>query len=370
MRDTLLQAAQGDHVPRRGTYVPQLQDHAGERRAWSQLRFADRELLKATTPLIQIVGGNKRELTRPAVHDHVKRIVEALGTAQPMYLDFLRAHPGRTLDTPQGPASTAEVAYSYARRNGLRFVPVVSTKSPAAHLAAASNVAIFDGCGVALRHKIFGTAAAGGASLDEVLSARVEELRVETKEIDLLLDMDYLDEDVQVSSQRILRLVDRAARVGAWRRVVLSGSSIPKTLKCVPDGSTGLLDRREWRIWQELPKEHRAGLDFGDFGIQHPTPPKEGGPGMRANIRYTTADGHLIVRGVGPMTDQGAAQYVGLCQRLMESGEFFGSEYSWGDEMIERCASLITPPSSQNFWRAAGTAHHVRVLIEQLAETE
>lgn len=369
MRGTLLQPAQGDHVPRRGTYVPQLQDHAGELRAWSQLRIANRELLEATTPLIQIVGGNKRQLTRPAVHGHVKRIVEALGTDQPMYLDFLRAHPGRTLDTPKGPASTADVAYKYARRKGLQFVPVVSTKSRAAHLEAAANVAIFDGRGLALRHKIFGTAAAGGDSLDEVLSAHVEEMHVETEEIDLLLDMDYLDEDVKVSSQRIVRLVEKAARVGAWRRVILSGSSIPKTMQCVPEGDIGLLDRREWRIWQDLPEEHRADLDFGDFGIQHPTPPKTGGPGMRANIRYTTPEGHLVVRGVGPVTDEGAAQYVGLCQRLINSGAFSGSAFSWGDEMIERCASLTTPPSGQDFWRAAGTAHHVRVLIEQLAET-
>jgi hypothetical protein len=365
MQPSLFDAATSPLPARRG-YVPCLQDHAGELLALTSLRADAAAALDDLTPVIQVVGGNKRQLSRDAIKGHIGRIAGALGTDRQFYLDFLRADPARTLSVRGGEAPVAEVAYRYARRRGLSFVPVSWTTSRAGHVNAAANAAVVDRRGLALRHRVLRSTSAAGAPIEEVLGARLADLRLPPEDVDLLLDLEYLDEDIELPPERMVRLIVAARSVGSWRRVVVTGSSIPKTMGCVPEDGSRLLERREWALWLTMPAEVRDGLDFGDHGIQHPTPPKDGGPGMRANIRYTLADGHLVVRGRGDVRVEGAAQYAELCRRLVASGHFAGRSYTWGDELIQRCANQEIPPGDQTMWRAAGTAHHLRLVSEQV----
>lgn len=357
-----------DLVPVARGYVPHLQDHAGELLALRSLIATDAAVLDAVTPVLQLVGGKKRELSRAAIKGHIERIAGGVGADRLFYLDFLRADPARRLPTRTGETTAAEMAYDYARRHQLAFIPVAWTTSRAGHVNATANAAVCDGRGLALRHRVLGSTSAAGIPLDELLARCLADLRLPANETDLLLDLGYLDEDIEVSSSRVARLAAKAASVGPWRRIVLSGSSVPKTMGCVPEDGSGMLERREWALWLSLPAELREALDFGDYGIQHPTPPKDGGPGMRANIRYTLPDAHLVVRGRGDVRVEGAAQYVALCQRLVASGHFAGPKYTWGDDLIQRCADSHVPPGDQTTWRAAGTAHHLRVLSEQVRQ--
>jgi hypothetical protein len=107
-------------------------------------------------------------------------------------------------------------------------------------------------------------------------------------------------------------------------------------------------------------------VDFGDYGVQHPVPPQSSGPGMRANIRYALEDRHFIVRGRGEVRIEGAGQYVGLCERIVNSGLFKGAAYSWGDRIIKLCADGQLNPGNQTKWRGAGMAHHIRITSEQI----
>lgn len=367
MQRSLLDSAP-DLVPGARGYVPHLQDHAGELLALRSLIATDAAVLDAVTPVLQLVGGKKRELSRAAIKGHIERIAGGIGADRLFYLDFLRADPARKLPTRSGEITAAEMAYRYAREQELSFIPVAWTTSRAAHVNATANAAVSDGRGLALRHRVLRNTSAAGIPIDELLASCLADLRLPANETDLLLDFEYLDEDVEVSPARVARLAAKAATVGSWRRIVLSGSSVPKTMGCVPEDGSRMLERREWALWLALPAELRGRLDFGDHGIQHPTPPKDGGPGMRANIRYTLPDAHLVVRGRGDVRVEGAAQYAELCRRVVTSGHFAGPSYSWGDELIQRCADSQMTPGDQTMWRAAGTAHHLRVLSEQVRQ--
>jgi Beta protein len=345
-------------------YVPVLQDHAGERDALASLRVTKPAGFESVIPVVEIVGRKTTPMSRDAVKGHIKRLVEALGTKQDVYLDFLRASPTRLVSTPAGRYTTAEIAYDAARRRSLRFMPVAWSDSRPAQINAAANAAIADGRGLALRHRVIGRATAG-ASMSDSLRASIASLQVSPGDVDLLLDLGFLDPDVEISTDRLARLVTQCAAIGDWRRMVLMGSSIPASLGCVPEGGNGFIERREWQLWSALPKPVREILDFGDYGIQHPTPPKTSGPGMRANIRYSVDGRHFIVRGRGEVRIEGAAQYVGLCERILTSGFFAGEGYSWGDQLIKGCAEGVIAPGDQTKWRAAGTAHHIRLLTEQ-----
>ena len=139
----------------------------------------------------------------------------------------------------------------------------------------------------------------------------------------------------------------------------------------VKEGTVGRLPRREWALWKEL---RRGGIDrdvvYGDYAVQHPDPPMEGessGPGMRANIRYTLDEETLVPRGRGPLITEGAQQYRELCAAIVNDPGFAGESYTWGDKVIADCARGLGSAGSQNTWRGAGTSHHLRLAVDQVA---
>jgi hypothetical protein len=123
-----------------------------------------------------------------------------------------------------------------------------------------------------------------------------------------------------------------------------------------------------WCALTELGLSRRP--TFGDYAIQNPDPPLDdqpSGPGQRANIRYTTDAATLAPRAVGAVIQEGAEQYRQLCRQLVAQPEFAGADFSWGDLQIAECADGVGEPGWQNRWRGAGTSHHLRHVVDQLA---
>lgn len=352
-----------DGDERRGAYTPVLLDKAGELRALTSLRGS----LEDVTPVLRIQGRPSTPLSRDALRGRVGQIADAIGPSKTFYLDFARLKPERELELRGKKFTTAELAYRYARLKQLDFVPVAWSNSSAWHLNDVGNAAAFDGRGAALRVPVIGTAATSGAELSKLLKRRAGDLGLPIEQIDLWLDVGFIPEDTEFSARRLTRLLSRCEAVGPWRRVFLAASSMPASLSEIKEGTAGPIVRREWLLWKDLPPEVRERLEFGDYGIQHPVPPGKGGRGMRANLRYTSGGVHFIVRGKGPWTDEGVRQYVGLCGKLVASSHFRGPGYSPGDSTFSRCAKGLLAPGAQDMWREAGTAHHIKNVLEQLA---
>lgn len=351
--------------PRLRGYVPVLQDKSGELDALRSLAATRPEVLDALTPALHIVGPKRGHLRREVVKSRVRRIRNAVGTRE-VYLDFARADPTHCVELRGERLTLAQAAYHYARQYGLAAIPVIHTGASAVSVDAAIEAASADGRGLAIRHRLLGTTSSKGVPSAQVVSGLLDDCGLPADEVDLWLDLGFLDEEREVSPHRVARVIERFERIGQWRRIVLTGSSMPIGLGIVPEGTDRVLPRREWLLWNELSADLRQRIDFGDYAVQHPSPPSQGGAGMRANIRYTVGQGHLIVRGRGPFNVEGVAQYVGLCARVISSGSFAGSGYSWGDDIISKVADRRLPPGTQTMWRAAGTAHHLRVVTEQL----
>jgi Beta protein len=139
----------------------------------------------------------------------------------------------------------------------------------------------------------------------------------------------------------------------------------------VDEGTIGELPRREWELWSAMKRLSSGRVPtFGDYVVQHPEPPRDdirGGPGMRANIRYTLHGSTLIARGRGSVIQEGREQYRELCQQLFGTPEFSGPDFSWADAEIAACARGEIQPGWQNHWRGAGSSHHFRLVIDQLS---
>jgi hypothetical protein len=351
-------------------YVPAVQNKPGELDA---LRHASPETWSRLTPLVEIVGRKNPPATykREAVGRWVKRIVEAIGS-RPCFLDILRLRPEHLVTGSGGESPVLSSIYAAARKRGMVFVPVLPIGSGESHADLVRDAIAHDGRGAALRYPILSFALEPSATQASVLANALTKLGLDVTNADIFIDLAYLSGDEELHPDDVGEAIEEVTAVGQWRSVVLLGTSMRSMLGgMITEGTIGEIPRREWELWSALRASPPARLPtYGDYVVQHPHPPSDdngGGPGMRANIRYTTSDLTLVVRGQGPLIQEGREQYRNLCQQLCQRPEFAGPGFSWGDAQIAGCASGEIEPGSQNQWRGAGSSHHLRLVTEQVS---
>ncbi len=329
-----------------GHYLAVVQSKTGERHA---LANALPSTWARLTPLVEVVGPKtpKPPLTETSVAAWMLRLSKALG-AHPFYLDIMRLDPTLSVTGKNGQDPVLARMYAEARKRAMRFVPVVHVgESGAAHVQLVADAALEHGNGVGLRYRIRTVLPPAGKTHREVLSAQLDDLGAAVTDADLLVDLAFLDEDDEVHPHDIADALREMCAVGEWRCLVVIGTSIPKMLSCVKEGSVGSIPRREWDLWSGLAKCDLPRMPaFGDYAIQNPDPPAEdiAGNTMRANIRYTAATETIVARGRGPVSQEGNEQYQDLCDQLVKQSEFSGAAYSWGDTVIDECANCLREP--------------------------
>jgi hypothetical protein len=81
---------------------------------------------------------------------------------------------------------------------------------------------------------------------------------------------------------------------------------------------------------------------------------------------YTAQDDWLIVKGRN-VRQYGFDQYFELCRALVGRPEYYGRDFSWGDNFIAQCATRELGPGNATTWRKVGTNHHLTVVVRALA---
>lgn len=350
-------------------YVPALQNKSGELAA---LRGASGEVWERMTPLLHLVGPKSQgeTLSQERVKSWVKKAADAVGD-HPIYLDILRIKPSRSVVSKQGvKAPLLNEIFVAARKRKMKAIPVIwAGQTTASHIKQVGQAAGADGHGVALRYRLRSVSFPPSQSAEEYVDGLLASLGMTRQCADLLIDLDCLDPEDEVDPADIAELILELGPLEDWRSVVLLGSSMPKSMSVVKKASIGELPRAELEIWRELRKANfpRA-LAFGDYAVQHPHPPADGGgPGMLADLRYTVADRTIVHRGEAVLTE-GSEQYRDLCQALVAETEFEGRGFSAGDRTFYDCARGLIRPGAQSMWRGAGTSHHMRFVTRQLQQ--
>jgi len=366
-----------------------LQDHLGERTA---LLRASPQAWAQMTPLMEVVARGGK-MSAESIKAHVRALKQAVGQ-RPVYLDIKKLEPCTPTQTSDGERPALEILHEAARARGLAFMPVVWTSSNEEHLGIVANTNYLDSQGLALRHRVSGVAIPNGITLESLLKARLEHLRVDASEVDLLLDLEYLDLDSEPSARWVAGLVTQSARAGTWRSIVLIATSVPSSFGngIVPEHSAKELPRREWTLWRNVVKRVEQPVAFGDYAVQNPVPPPNPPPiGPWANIRYTLEETLFVARGFDTRT-RGTDQYAELSTWVTSHPSFRGGAFSHGDSEIATWSASGQPqvplagsmedfnddfeesaevarPASPTYWRGVGTSHHLEQVTEQLRQS-
>jgi hypothetical protein len=184
--------------------------------------------------------------------------------------------------------------------------------------------------------------------------------------IDLIVDFDV----VQSVDQRYAAAFEKLPEPDLWRTLVFLGGAFPKDLSQLAVGQH-VLPRHDWLAWKNLHVPFGCSRPlYGDYTIQcgdYSEPPPFAN--FSASIRYTAAEGWVVMRGEGVRnaTGSGYAQWPANAQLLCERPEFCGAAFSRGDRYIELMGTA--PPSSGNAssWLRAGINHHMSLASRQAA---
>lgn len=138
-----------------------------------------------------------------------------------------------------------------------------------------------------------------------------------------------------------------------------------------------LADKPRWEIttFGNLRARLRSNLrrpSFGDYGVAYPRTSAPVAFAPAPQIRYTTAEAWLILKG-RKNNRRGHAQFFDICQQIAQRPEFTPT-LSWGDRQISANAKLahVEPPppdarpGNATTWRAIGTSHHMALVINRL----
>jgi hypothetical protein len=355
-------------------YVPVLKGKEGEFSALEALAKPTNDVRNWLMPLIEIPDvpyDYATEESGKSLDQHVSGIADRLRKCwqdRPLYIELPWSEGEEGLSDGR---VALEAVLSDCVDRGVQAVPVLSRKKSDRYLSAACRYSITTRSSLCVRLLV--------ADFEEDIDLESEIGRLlrgldgaGASPVDLVLDLEDLGPDTGRALLVARSLFSMIPTKDKWRRIVLAAASFPEDLSDVDAATTTTLPRREWDLWKTLQKRQsvlpRQDLIFGDYGITHPVI-KDLDPRtmrMSASIRYTTPENWLVLKGRN-VRQYGFDQYFELSKSLVRRPEYFGRDFSWGDQYISDCADGMTGPGNATTWRKVGTNHHLTMVAEQVA---
>lgn len=152
--------------------------------------------------------------------------------------------------------------------------------------------------------------------------------------------------------------------------VIVLGSSALHTVASIERDGEIDVARRELALWARLRYElaDSRAIGFGDYGVIDPSFVFAGGPSGNANakIRYTRGGRIKYFRGHGLYNPNRFSQYHELARRVMNSREYLGAAFSFGDKRISDCAQMKCGPGNLATWVQSDMNHHIEYTAAQI----
>ena len=249
------------------------------------------------------------------------------------------------------------------QRAGTSCVPVTGTimDRGIAYVEAVRDIAAADLNGVCLR--LARDELEEPAVLEEAIGTTLEALSVTPGKVDLVMNFAFVGMDKAERLRSVASdALDAINGMGAFRNIILSGTSIPAQLGKRTKGEVLRFRRVEFDIWSDVARllAGTRDLAFGDHGIieSHHTPPAKV-VNVPARIRYTTPRDHVIRRAA-------RGDYQLLCKELVASKDFMGRNFSFGDQKLAFVATFGAGKFSPGPAVAHDANHHIEFVSQQV----
>ena len=208
------------------------------------------------------------------------------------------------------------------------------------------------------------------AGLDSAIRELLRKLRRRPTDVHIIVDFRLISGE----GTNFEPALNSLPMLNDWRSITTLAGSFPKDLRDLAPNEQHFLPRSEWDSWSSLNERSSVLTAFGDYTIQHPF--FEDREGKRSNfspsIRYTCANGYLIMRGEGVKNKGGPGyeQWLAEATILSEKSEFSGASFCWGDTFIHDKSNEPLNPGSIKDWLAATINHHLTLVAKQIQEVK
>jgi len=364
-------------------YVPILRWKMAEMEA---LKFLKVEAKARMTPLIELCQDAfdpkkpKHENDKPkpiVVEDIITKKVNQLHQSwgnQAVFIDLLHLNPKTRTSVGK---HIFEIISSLTVKNDTSVIPVTGFpyKDPKTYWEV-RNIEYQNAVAKAI--KMCGHGACVRLFLHDIIHRKtlksdirdlLQALGLAINETDLLIDYQAINN----TNPSIINLYNYIPFIDDWRSIIISGGAFPPDLSELLANRTYKLDRLDWLSWSQQVKDVSLTLrlpSYSDYTIQHPLYRKPTDyPKVSASIRYSCNEYWLIMRGewIGKQGSRGSAQYQAEAQLLCDREEYFGANFSFGDDYIMKKSVDDVHHGNVKEWLRAGINHHLELVIHQIA---
>lgn len=351
-------------------YVPILKGKRGEYQALEQLPPDDRQFVVPLIEVPPIAWDFINERPDRPLDTHLAAVPTQLIRSWQgghLFLDLDLLPEGETMEDGSHPLTFIRGACG----PDVAVVPVVGLSRPPAYLEAVARASQDDELGICIRLQGDDFELEDEALTDSIRRLS-EALGVPLDDVDLLIDLGELGSTAVGAVARMVRgLIAGMADVQVYRSLILASSAFPASLSIFPQDRISRAPRTDWLLWRAIVDASHSlprNPTYSDYAIANPGLTEVDPRLMRmsANLRYTTGEEWLIVRGRN-VRDYGYEQFNDLCLTVLGLPEFSGPDFSWGDAYIASCAANDDGPGNATTWRRVGTSHHLAFASRQVS---
>lgn len=223
-----------------------------------------------------------------------------------------------------------------------------------------------NGIAIRLRNNEFG-------QIEEILNPLFNTGSLNRQKTDLIMDLQYVSLDDLFAKKAMLKAalsdLDNATD---FQSIIISSASFPKQLPNMENEKIYRFNRVETEIHvlsKKLSERFGFNYIYSDYG---PSDIEDTVfvPGMSPNfkIKYTTKNEYIYIKGY-PLKKGGLdiGNVSKLSKILVNSKDFMGDSYSWGDNKIHQLATgQLTSPGNLTTWVGYIMNHHITFISQYL----
>lgn len=345
-------------------YIPVLRNKAAELRSLTLLHQPQPTNLKNLWPLVEVREVASEDAIKATMDDILKALNASPCRRFLVDLEEIEAnHPDCKIAKPPSQYSSLEYL-SLEAAGSWKLTPVITLSSGNNFIGEAQKAARIHGAGVAIRIN-FDDINEPNFTTD--LDTLITTLGTPLAETHILIDVGIVTDDkISHNYMAIIGALSILPQRAAWASITLIGAAYPKEAPSVAAGPGGIarIPRSDWKLFVRV-LAAASDVHYGDYGIENPAAIPSTLPYFSSNLRYTTDDDWIFVK--GKSNRQGGHDFFrDVCRVMVSQPEYKGNHYSWGDDFISNCGANQGGTGSPTTWRQIAITHHITFVLEQV----